>query len=367
MKPAAFEYHAPTSVDEAVGLLAELGDEAKVLAGGQSLVPLLALRLAVFEHLVDVGRIAESGGHRAPATGRCGSAPARPRPPSSAAPRSAAAVPLLARATPFIGHVQIRNRGTRRRLARPRRPGRRVPGGGAGARRGDGGALGPGPAHDPGRRVLHRPVEHEPRARRAARRRVRSRPGPGGAGARSRSSPAATATSPSPAPSSASSSTATTGSGAAPSASSAWGRRRCGRPTAEARRHRHRGWPTSTPPSSGRAAVAGLDDVPADLHGSAAYRRRVGAVDGRPGLDRGRRRRHDVGDVEVRLTVNGRATAGDGRAPADPGRLPAGALRAHRHPPRLRARRVRRVHGAARRRGRPVVPRARRAGRRAPR
>ena len=59
MKPAPFEYHAPSSVGEAVGLLAELGDEAKVLAGGQSLIPMLALRLAVFEHLVDIGRIDE--------------------------------------------------------------------------------------------------------------------------------------------------------------------------------------------------------------------------------------------------------------------------------------------------------------------
>ena len=62
MKPAPFEYHAPTTVDEAVGLLAELGDEAKVLAGGQSLVPMLNLRLARFEHLVDIGRIDELRG-----------------------------------------------------------------------------------------------------------------------------------------------------------------------------------------------------------------------------------------------------------------------------------------------------------------
>jgi aerobic carbon-monoxide dehydrogenase medium subunit len=62
LKPTAFEYHAPTTVDEAVGLLAELGEEAKLLAGGQSLIPMLALRLAVFEHLVDIGRIPELAG-----------------------------------------------------------------------------------------------------------------------------------------------------------------------------------------------------------------------------------------------------------------------------------------------------------------
>ncbi len=57
MKPAPFQYHAPNSTEEAVGLLAEFGDEAKLLAGGQSLVPLLALRLTCFEHLIDINRI----------------------------------------------------------------------------------------------------------------------------------------------------------------------------------------------------------------------------------------------------------------------------------------------------------------------
>ena len=57
MKPAPFQYHAPDTAEEAAAALAELGDEAKVLAGGQSLIPMLALRLAVFDHLVDVCRI----------------------------------------------------------------------------------------------------------------------------------------------------------------------------------------------------------------------------------------------------------------------------------------------------------------------
>jgi carbon-monoxide dehydrogenase medium subunit len=54
MKPAPFSYRAPTSVAEAVSALAELGDEAKVLAGGQSLVPMLALRLARPEHAAPI-------------------------------------------------------------------------------------------------------------------------------------------------------------------------------------------------------------------------------------------------------------------------------------------------------------------------
>lgn len=57
MKPAPFRYRAPATVEEAVDLLAGLGDDAKVLAGGQSLVPLLALRLTRFDALVDLQRI----------------------------------------------------------------------------------------------------------------------------------------------------------------------------------------------------------------------------------------------------------------------------------------------------------------------
>lgn len=64
MIPAAFDYERPTSVDEAVATLAEHGDEAKVLAGGQSLIPLLRLRLAYPETVVDVGRVAEMVGVR---------------------------------------------------------------------------------------------------------------------------------------------------------------------------------------------------------------------------------------------------------------------------------------------------------------
>jgi aerobic carbon-monoxide dehydrogenase medium subunit len=57
MIPAGFDYHAPTTIGEATGLLARLGSNAKVLAGGQSLIPLLKLRLASPGHLVDINRI----------------------------------------------------------------------------------------------------------------------------------------------------------------------------------------------------------------------------------------------------------------------------------------------------------------------
>ena len=57
MIPAVFDYHRPGSLDEAIGLLARHGDQAKVLSGGMSLLPALKLRLGTFEHLVDIGRI----------------------------------------------------------------------------------------------------------------------------------------------------------------------------------------------------------------------------------------------------------------------------------------------------------------------
>lgn len=57
MIPAAFDYHAPTTLSDAIGLLDRYGDSAKVLSGGQSLLPMLKLRLAQVDHLVDIGRI----------------------------------------------------------------------------------------------------------------------------------------------------------------------------------------------------------------------------------------------------------------------------------------------------------------------
>lgn len=94
-----------------MALLAELGDDAKPLAGGQSLIPLLALRLTAFDHLIDVTRLPELAGVEAgPDTVRIGGATRQAIIERSAVVRTA--VPLLARATPHIGHRQIRNRGT---------------------------------------------------------------------------------------------------------------------------------------------------------------------------------------------------------------------------------------------------------------
>ncbi|MDV2474376.1 FAD binding domain-containing protein [Rhodococcus zopfii] len=111
MKPAAFDYYAPATAEEAVALLSEFGDDAKFIAGGQSLMPMLNLRLAVFEHLVDLRRVDTLRGIEV----RGDSVWIGAGTTHSAVGRSAQirdAVPLLSRATPLIGHFQIRNRGT---------------------------------------------------------------------------------------------------------------------------------------------------------------------------------------------------------------------------------------------------------------
>jgi carbon-monoxide dehydrogenase medium subunit len=112
VKPPVFDYHHPESVEEAVGLLDTLrDDEVKVLAGGQSLVPLMNFRLAVPQHLVDVNGLGELAGH-AVADGvlRLGALTRHHELERSAAVRMAA--PLLTAAAPFVGHVQIRSMGT---------------------------------------------------------------------------------------------------------------------------------------------------------------------------------------------------------------------------------------------------------------
>ncbi|OCB36780.1 carbon monoxide dehydrogenase [Mycobacterium malmoense] len=111
MKPAAFEYHRPAGVDDAVRLLAELGDDAKILAGGQSLVPMLAMRLAYFDHLIDISRLGELQGiERRGDELWIGAGTTEAAVGASDQVRQD--VPLLTRVTPFVGHFQIRNRGT---------------------------------------------------------------------------------------------------------------------------------------------------------------------------------------------------------------------------------------------------------------
>jgi carbon-monoxide dehydrogenase medium subunit len=111
MKPAPFDYHRPDSIAAATQLLGEFGDEAKLLAGGQSLVPMLSLRLAFFDHLIDISRLADLQGvdERADSV-YVGAGTTEAAVEMHAG--IASSVPLLSRATPYIGHFQIRNRGT---------------------------------------------------------------------------------------------------------------------------------------------------------------------------------------------------------------------------------------------------------------
>jgi carbon-monoxide dehydrogenase medium subunit len=111
VKPSRFHYHAPATVADAVGLLAEHGDEAKVLSGGQSLVPMMSLRLATFGHVVDLNRVAGLDTvERSNGDVRVGAIVRQAQAEHDAT--VAADAPLLAKALPHIGHFQIRNRGT---------------------------------------------------------------------------------------------------------------------------------------------------------------------------------------------------------------------------------------------------------------
>ncbi len=111
MKLPPFDYEAPATVSEAVELLAEHGDEASVLAGGQSLIPLLALRLARPAVLIDINGVEELSGVSA-ADGWMAIGAMTREYAAEESQSVADAVPLLAAALPFIGHEAIRSRGT---------------------------------------------------------------------------------------------------------------------------------------------------------------------------------------------------------------------------------------------------------------
>jgi aerobic carbon-monoxide dehydrogenase medium subunit len=112
MKPAPFEYYAPLELPEALDLLERYGDEAKILAGGQSLMPLINLRLARPRVVIDINRLYNLDAiSTAPDGGLTIGALARQR----TLERSTIVQeqnPMLAAAMPLIGHFQIRNRGT---------------------------------------------------------------------------------------------------------------------------------------------------------------------------------------------------------------------------------------------------------------
>jgi carbon-monoxide dehydrogenase medium subunit len=111
VKPPRFTYHDPVSLDDALDLLAEYGDEARILAGGQSLMPLLNFRLARPAHLVDLNLVDGLDSMADVEGGLALGAMVRQR-ALERSPLVAARCPPMRQALPLVGHPQIRNRGT---------------------------------------------------------------------------------------------------------------------------------------------------------------------------------------------------------------------------------------------------------------
>src|SRR6202044_1397103 len=109
MYPSRFRYEAPRSLGEAIGLLHDGGDDAKVLAGGQSLVPLMKLRFASPELIVDINNVPDLGYHRADPDGtlRIGALCRHVH-----LERSQILPPTMTAAAPLIADPIVRNRGT---------------------------------------------------------------------------------------------------------------------------------------------------------------------------------------------------------------------------------------------------------------
>lgn len=111
MKPPAFAYHAARSAEETISLLAEVGDEGKILAGGQSLIPVLNMRLVAPAHVIDINRVAGWNGIEVnPDTVTIGALVRHAELEASEA--AYAAQPLLRQALRHVAHPAIRNRGT---------------------------------------------------------------------------------------------------------------------------------------------------------------------------------------------------------------------------------------------------------------
>jgi aerobic carbon-monoxide dehydrogenase medium subunit len=111
MKPAPFEYYAPGSLGEALELMAGLGEHARLLAGGQSLVPMLSMRLARPAAIVDLNGVPELAYHRVEGDDLVVGALCRHR-DIELEPEVGRRCQAIAEAVPLIGHIGIRNRGT---------------------------------------------------------------------------------------------------------------------------------------------------------------------------------------------------------------------------------------------------------------
>ena len=156
VKPAWFDYYAPRALDEALRILGDAGPDGRVLAGGQSLMPMLNLRILSPAVIVDINRI-EALNRLQRRTGQPDGRRAGPARRSAAqSPTCAQGWPLLAEATTQVAHMAIRNRGTVCGSVSPQRSG-----GGAAERAGHDGRHGGdrrrrGPPRDARGGILHR-------------------------------------------------------------------------------------------------------------------------------------------------------------------------------------------------------------------
>lgn len=112
MKPAPFDYFAPSTLDEALALLQQHGDEAKLLAGGQSLIPVMNFRLSQPAILIDLNNIEALSGMEDGEDGRLHIHAMTRHAQLERSDRLAQSAPLMHEAMPYIAHPQIRNRGT---------------------------------------------------------------------------------------------------------------------------------------------------------------------------------------------------------------------------------------------------------------
>lgn len=112
MKSAAFTYHRPATPQGALELLAELGDDAKVLAGGQSLLPVMALRLGRPEHIVDIGALPGMDTIDVATDGTVSIGALVRHAQAEQSDVIAEYAPMVTQAMPLVGHRAIRNRGT---------------------------------------------------------------------------------------------------------------------------------------------------------------------------------------------------------------------------------------------------------------
>ena len=191
MYPAAFEYHSPTTLKDALGLMGKHGDDAKVLAGGHSLIPMMKLRLAQPKHLIDLRNVPGLKGMKEDGNTIAIGAMTTWYELESQRDRQGEVPDRVARRPPIVGDPAVRNLGTIGGVARARRPGRRHAGHGhrlrlrvrvrraEGPPHGEGGRLVPGPDVDRGEGRRDPRRDPRARARQGHRRRVSQVPAPG--------------------------------------------------------------------------------------------------------------------------------------------------------------------------------------------